>query len=443
MENNKYFTLYELQSLIKEQIGVSLPLPYWVVAEVNELKVNYSSGHCYIELVEKGGENSIPRAKVNAVIWRNKHQMIASYFKAETGSELKAGLKVLVKVMVNYHELHGLSFQITDIEPSYTLGDLEAQRRATIERLRCEGIIDMNRESDLPEVVQRIALISSRNAAGYQDFMDELRSNARGYGFNVELFDAVMQGNEVEQSVIGALDVIAERIEDFDAVVLIRGGGSQSDLQAFNSYRLCSHLAQFPLPVITGIGHDKDQSVADLVSRVSLKTPTAVAGFLVNHNEMFERRVDENASELRDAAMRCIGNSRMLLEKAVSLIDRLASTRLGNEHARLSAMTSKALSLPRISFSVHSGNIALLESRLLSGAAIYLNSKFAKLNLLRNIADSRNPQKIFALGFSVVRSKDGGVVSNISGADIGDELNIEVSDGIIETKIISKYEKRD
>ncbi len=239
----QHITLSELQSLIKRGIDDAHPLPYWVTAEISELKVNYS-GHCYLELVEKGGANHVPKAKISAVIWRSTYGMIASYFGAATGGQtLCAGLKVLVKALVSYHELYGLSLQITDIDPSYTLGDMERQRRQTIEQLQRDGVFDMNRELPMPAVVQRLAVVSSRNAAGYQDFMKELSSGP--YRFEVTLFDAFMQGAESEESIVRALETVADALDDFDAVVLIRGGGSQSDLGSFDSYRLCCHLAQF------------------------------------------------------------------------------------------------------------------------------------------------------------------------------------------------------
>ena len=290
MPASTHISLSELQALIKRGIDNAHPLPYWVTAEISELKVNYS-GHCYIELVEKGGANHVPKAKASAVIWRSGYPMIASYFQGATGQVLAAGLKVLVKVVVSYHELYGLSLQITDIDPTYTLGDMERQRQETIRRLRQDGVFDMNRELPLPAAIQRIAVISSRNAAGYQDFMKEISSSP--YGFEITLFDAFMQGAEAEESIVRALGEAADRADGFDALVLIRGGGSQSDLGCFNSYRLCCYLAQFPLPVIAGIGHDKDQSVADLVAAVSLKTPTAVAVYLKNGMAEFDAGLDD------------------------------------------------------------------------------------------------------------------------------------------------------
>lgn len=289
-----------------------------MTAEISELKVNYS-GHCYLELVEKGGANHVPKAKISAVIWRSTYGMIASYFGAATGGQtLCAGLKVLVKALVSYHELYGLSLQITDIDPSYTLGDMERQRRQTIEQLQRDGVFDMNRELPMPAVVQRLAVVSSRNAAGYQDFMKELSSGP--YRFEVTLFDAFMQGAESEESIVRALETVADALDDFDAVVLIRGGGSQSDLGSFDSYRLCCHLAQFPLPVIAGIGHDKDRSVADLVAAVSLKTPTAVAVYLKNEMAEFEALLDSLRGRLAEWAEEMLGGcTTFLRERAMRL----------------------------------------------------------------------------------------------------------------------------
>ena len=314
----QHITLSELQSLIKRSIDDAHPLPYWVTAEISELKVNYS-GHCYLELVEKGGANHVPKAKISAVIWRSTYGMIASYFGAATGGQtLCAGLKVLVKALVSYHELYGLSLQITDIDPSYTLGDMERQRRQTIEQLQRDGVFDMNRELPMPAVVQRLAVVSSRNAAGYQDFMKELSSGP--YRFEVTLFDAFMQGAESEESIVRALETVADALDDFDAVVLIRGGGSQSDLGSFDSYRLCCHLAQFPLPVIAGIGHDKDRSVADLVAAVSLKTPTAVAVYLKNKMAEFEALLDSLRGRLAEWAEEMLGGcTTFLRERAMRL----------------------------------------------------------------------------------------------------------------------------
>ena len=273
MTESQHITLRELQRRVKSALEGQFALPLWVSAEISEIKVNYS-GHCYLELVEKGGDNGVPTAQARAVVWRSNYPRIAGYFEAETGQRLAAGIKILAKALVTYHELYGFSLQITDIDPSYTLGDMERQRQQTIARLQAEGVWEMNRQQAMPAVVQRIAVVSSSRAAGYQDFCNELAKSP--YRFCLTLFDAVVQGAAAEDSIVDALSRIAAAGEAFDAVVMIRGGGSSSDLNCFNAYRLCNHVAQFPLPVVTGIGHDKDTSVADLVAHTALKTPTAI-----------------------------------------------------------------------------------------------------------------------------------------------------------------------
>ncbi|MBR2168883.1 MAG: exodeoxyribonuclease VII large subunit [Alistipes sp.] len=334
MSQESYISLSELQRRIKSAVEESLPLPVWVAAEIAELKVNYS-GHCYLELVEKAdsspvgsakrataagapagriaaGDTSIPRAQARAVVWRSQYAMLSAYFEAETGSKLAAGMKILAKVIVTYHELYGLSLQITDIDASYTLGEVERQKQQTIKQLQQDGVWDMNRELAMPFLVQRLAIVSSASAAGYRDFCNELQSG--GYAFAVELFDAVMQGTAAEESVCAALEAIAMRQEEFDAVVIIRGGGSASDLSCFNSYRLCSYVAQFPLPVLTGIGHDKDTSVADMVASTPLKTPTAVAAWLVDRMARIDAWLDDSMQRLGELAVASAHRERLRLE---------------------------------------------------------------------------------------------------------------------------------
>ena len=281
----EHISLSELARRIKLSLSEGVPLPVWVSAEIGEIKVNRTSGHCYMELVESGG-GSVPKAKLSAVAWRTQYGAMAAHFRSVTGSDLSVGLSVLLKVVVTFHELYGLSLQVVDIEPAYTLGEQERLRRETIERLTKEGVIDMNRSLSLPMVVQRVAVISSGQAAGYRDFMEHIAASP--YGFKITLFESLMQGLQAADSVVAALSEVADRADEFDAVVVIRGGGSQSDLSCFNSYELCYVAAQMPLPIITGIGHDKDTSVMDLVACVEQKTPTAVADFLVDRMREFD-----------------------------------------------------------------------------------------------------------------------------------------------------------
>ena len=401
-------TLSELQHRIKSAVEGSLALPVWVVAEVSELKVNYS-GHCYLELVEKSeptrGGTPIPRAQVRAVIWRSQYAMLSSYFEAETGSRLAVGMKILAKVVVSYHELYGLSLQITDLDASYTLGEVERQRQMTIAQLQRDGVWDMNRSLKLPRPLQRIAVVSSAAAAGYRDFCNELRDG--GYAFSLTLFDVVVQGAAAEQSICTALEEVALRQEQFDAVVLIRGGGSASDLSCFNSYRLCSYVAQFPLPVITGIGHDKDTSVADMVAHTPLKTPTAVAAWLTEGMAREMAWLDDAARTLSDMAVVAVQRESMRLERMMSDVGRDTLRALDREQAFLKMMQEQ------LSFAV---------SRALERQAAFLDMASAAV-------DARAPEKILKLGFAVVRC-DGHAVTSAEGLT-GREVDIQLATGNI------------
>ena len=404
----QHITLSELQHRIKSAVEGSLALPLWVVAEVSELKVNYS-GHCYLELVEKSeptrGGTPIPRAQVRAVIWRSQYAMLSSYFEAQTGSRLAVGMKILAKVVVSYHELYGLSLQITDLDASYTLGEVERQRQMTIAQLQRDGVWDMNRSLPLPRPLQRIAVVSSAAAAGYRDFCNELRDG--GYAFSLTLFDVVVQGTAAEQSICTALEEVALRQEQFDAVVLIRGGGSASDLSCFNSYRLCSYVAQFPLPVITGIGHDKDTSVADMVAHTPLKTPTAVAAWLTEQMACEMAWLDDAARTLSDMAVVAVQRERMRLERMMADVERDTVRALDREQTFLK-MTREQLS-----FAVERG----------------MERQKAFLDMASAAVDARAPEKILKLGFAVVRC-NGHAVTSAEGLS-GKEVDIQLATGNI------------
>jgi exodeoxyribonuclease VII large subunit len=273
-------SLTQLQLIIRDSLYIALPDMYWVIAEISEIKEN-AAGHCYLELIEKHPDEKNIRAKAKAIIWSRRYRFLKSFFENVTGESIKEGLKILVKTKVEYHELYGLSLIVSDIDPAFTIGEMALKRQQTINRLEHEGVFSMNKDLDFPIVPQRIAIISSKNAAGYSDFVNQLTGNSFGYVFYTELIETIMQGTETEQGVINALDKIAENSHLFDLVIIIRGGGSQSDLSWFDSYNIAYHVTQFPLPVVTGIGHDKDMSVTDMVANRSLKTPTAVADFLI------------------------------------------------------------------------------------------------------------------------------------------------------------------
>lgn len=402
-----HITLSELQQRIKAAVEQAMPLPVWVVAEISDLKVN-QSGHCYIELVEKSSSshksNTQPIAQVKAVVWRQQWAMLSAYFRSATGSPLSAGMKILAKVIVSYHELYGLSLQISDLDASYTLGEAERQKQLTIEQLKADGVWDMNRETEMPLLVQRIAIISSATAAGYRDFYNQLGEG--GYAFRIELFEAIMQGAAAEASVCEQLDIIATRAEEFDAVVIIRGGGSVSDLGCFNSYRLCSYVAQFPIPILTGIGHDKDVSVADMVAHTPLKTPTAVAGWLVERMKSIDERLGEYAFRLTDFVGLFLAQMRLnLLEKREKM--RLLTERILS--ARQSALVIK-------------------QEQLRSLSRLRLEQERLKITSYQELMLAKRPDAILGLGFAIVRNKDKAVKS-ITEIEAGSYIDVKMSDG--------------
>ena len=305
----KALSLFELNNLVREVISTAFDNEYWVEAELSELRE--VRGHCYMELIQKELFSNTPVAKASAKCWKNKWQILRPKFEKVSGQHLHAGLKVMLKVYPDFHEAYGFSWIVTDINPEFTMGDMARKRLEIVKQLQAEGIFDLQKELELPLFAQRIAVISSANAAGYGDFCHQLNDNSYGLKFYTRLFPAVMQGEEIEQSVIAALNKINQRIDDFDVVVIIRGGGATSDMSGFDTLSLSENVANFPLPVITGIGHDRDESVLDMVSHTRVKTPTAAAAFLVDHLEEVYERVLDAQTELLTSV-----RHRMEMEKA-------------------------------------------------------------------------------------------------------------------------------
>lgn len=403
MTQAQAYTLSELQQQVKATLTERFALPVRVVAEVAELKVNYS-GHCYLELIEKGLTDGVPRAQCRGVIWRSHYPRLAAAFAQATGQPLGAGMKILVKATVNYHELYGFSLQITDLDPSYTLGEMELRRQATIARLQQEGVWELNRSQPMPLVVQRVAILSSSRAAGYRDFVKEVEASP--YRFELTLFEAVMQGEAAEDSLIAALYEVASRREAFDAVVIIRGGGSTGDLNCFNSYNLSNHVAQFPLPVLTGIGHDKDLSVCDMVAHTSLKTPTAVAGWLVERMQQVEGWLDNAALQLHDNALQCSHDELLHLERLKSELQRRSGELLTRERVRMEGM----------------------EGHLPEALEELLKREQTRLEQAEALIESRDPRQILRLGFSILR-REGRAILRADELHPGDEVKIEMTDG--------------
>lgn len=412
---DKHITLSQLQQRIKSVIEQGLPLPLWVVAEIAECKVNYS-GHCYLELIEKAdatdsrATSSVPRAQARAVIWRSQYAMLSAYFESQTGSRLAAGMKILAKVTVSYHELYGLSLQITDLDPSYTLGEVERQKQLTIKCLQADGVWECNREVEMPLLVQRLAVVSSATAAGYRDFCQELQQSP--YAFRHELVEAVMQGAVAEESVCAALSAIAEREDEFDAVIIIRGGGSTSDLSCFNSYRICSYVAQFPLPVITGIGHDKDVSVADMVAHSPLKTPTAVAAWLNERMTTLEGKIEEAAQLLTDMARAKTSAEQLRIERWAGYLRELSQQLCERHRSRM----------------------MLLHEQLRSAAERVIERESSRLQLATEVVEAHNPKSILRRGFAIVRIK-GQATPSTDSVSSGDMIDIELTDGNLQAEV--------
>ena len=431
MEQKKHFSLRELQLAVRERLAEAFPLPVWVAAEISEMKVNYS-GHCYLELVEKGGTNGVPAAKASAVIWRSHYGPIATYFASKTGEQLAVGMKVLVRVTISYHELYGLSFQIQDIDPTYTLGDWEQQRQQTITRLREEGVWDMNRELGVPRVPQRVAIVSSANAAGYQDFCKEIARSP--YRVELTLFDAFMQGHGAEDSIIGALERVADRADEFDVVALIRGGGSQSDLACFNSYRLCAHVAQFPLPIVTGIGHDKDESVADMVAALRLKTPTAVAAWIGEQMAEFDGTLDALAQAIERHATEILSTERQRLERNAAMIATQAAAATRRIELTLERYRSELRRVSEQLLSDQRNRVARADENLRRATEYFVRSERERLEALEQAVAARDPQNIMALGFAVV-SLGGHALNDASQTAIGQQVSIRLAKGELKAKI--------
>lgn len=454
-------SLTELQLIIKDSLYMALPDMYWVTAEVSEIKENYA-GHCYLELIEKQSDEKNVSARVRAIIWNNRYRFLKSLFENITGESLRAGMKVLVRVKVEYHELYGLSLIISDIDPSFTIGEMAVKRQMIIRKLEEEGVFSMNKELELPFVPRRIAVISSGSAAGFLDFMKHLRENSYGYVFYTALFETIMQGTETEKSVISALDRIAVHSEVFDVVAILRGGGSQSDLSWFDNYNIAYHVTQFPLPVITGIGHEKDLSVTDMVAFRALKTPTAVADYLINCIAEAEDLLNEKSSDIAE-------NTRLIIEKyrdlnesyKVKLIP-LARLMISDQKEKLSNSIIEMINFGKDYIARAGLYPANHRSRLVSATGSFILSektavdrkrmdlKNAAVNSLTNqsvrtagLENSLtilNPENVLKRGYTIT-IKDGRIIKSAGQVAVDDIIDTRFSDGKIKSKVLKKIEE--
>ena len=376
----KTITLYDLNSLVRQTIEIGLPKSYWVEAEISELREN--GGHCYLELIEKDKRYNTPIAKASARCWRQTWGMVKPYFENTTGQQLRAGMKVLIEVYAQFHEAYGFSWIISDIDPNYTLGDMARKRQEIIKRLKEEGVFDLNKQLDLPLFSQRIAVISSKSAAGYGDFANQLYGNQYGYYFEAELFAATMQGEDVERSIIKALNAINDRCDDFDCVVIIRGGGATSDMSGFDALELAENVANFPLPIITGIGHDRDECILDMVSHTRVKTPTAAAALLIDNLNTAERRIDDARQRIANLTSRKMEVEKLRLSRLAERLPALFGSVKDKQEARLNILQERLFRLAEIRLSNCENFVGQLEKKISLTAEHLLMVEKHRLELL-------------------------------------------------------------
>lgn len=431
MEKN-VLSLFELNQLVRRSVRTCLPDEYWVQVELSDVRANYS-GHCYLECVQKDPKSNSLIAKARGIIWSNVFSQLKPYFEQETGQAFVSGIKVLVKVTVDFHELYGYSLTIVDIDPAYTLGDMARRRREILLRLQEEGVLSLNKELELPVLAQRIAVISSATAAGYGDFCNQLENNAFGFAFYPRLFPAIMQGERVEASVIAALDRIYAESEKWDVVVIIRGGGATSDLSGFDTYDLAASCAQFPLPIITGIGHERDDTVIDLVAHTRVKTPTAAAEFLVNHSRQTAEQLENYAYYIRQEVPARLNREKERLERCITRIPARVQMRLQREDFRRERL-AKRMEMAWQSRLAREQYRLELSSRLSVALQARLLKEKHRLDLLEKSVEAASPDLLLKRGYSITL-KDGKAVTDASLLKPGDRVVTRVAKGQFSSEV--------
>lgn len=424
----KTITLYELNSLVRQTIEIGLPKSYWVEAEISELREN--GGHCYLELIEKDKRYNTPIAKASARCWRQTWGMVKPYFENTTGQQLRAGMKVLIEVYAQFHEAYGFSWIISDIDPNYTLGDMARKRQEIIKRLKEEGVFDLNKQLDLPLFSQHIAVISSKSAAGYGDFANQLYGNQYGYYFEAELFAATMQGEDVERSIIKALNAINDRCDDFDCVVIIRGGGATSDMSGFDALELAENVANFPLPIITGIGHDRDECILDMVSHTRVKTPTAAAALLIDNLNTAERRIDDARQRIANLTSRKMEVEKLRLSRLAERLPALFGSVKDKQEARLDILQERLFRLAEIRLSNCENIVGQLEKKISLTAEHLLMVEKHRLELLEGRAQNLDPQLLLRRGYSITLV-GGKALRDPSQVKQGDKIETRLEKGTI------------
>ena len=432
MKSDKRLTLYELNSLIREVIECEMPNEYWVEAELSECRE--SRGHCYMELIEKDPQTTTPIAKASAKCWASKWMVVRPYFERITGQRLHAGMKVLLKVYPQFHEAFGFSWIVTDIDPTYTLGDMARKRQEIIQQLREEGVLDLQKELRLPLFCQHIAVISSETAAGYGDFCNQLADNPYGFKFRTQLFPAIMQGEGVEQSIIAALERIYSMANGFDCVVIIRGGGATSDMSGFDTLALAENVANFPIPIITGIGHDRDESILDMVSHTRVKTPTAAAALLIDNLKAVLDALNDAQDRITHQAQQKLISCHSSLITLSEAIPRLFPAIKARHEARLENNYQRILSKILQRTITSKADIRNIEQGLLAFLQRRLTSEQHRIEIMEEKIRSLDPALLLRRGYSITLFK-GKTIHDPKALKQGDEIETRLEKGTIKSII--------
>lgn len=428
----KALSLFELNSLVADVIDSTISRSYWVQAELSEAREN--RGHCYMELIEKKEGSNAPIARASAKCWSNVWMLIKPAFIRMTGQEVRAGMKVMLQVHAQFHPQYGFSWIVDDINPEYTMGDMMRKRQEIIRQLKAEGVLELQKELHFPIFAQRIAVISSETAAGYGDFCSQLETNEYELYFHVELFPAVMQGDHVEQSIINALNQINSREDDFDCVVIIRGGGATADLSGFDTLSLAENVANFPLPIVTGIGHERDESVLDMVSFQRVKTPTAAAAYLINHLASTLMRVENAQTQIVDSVRRALEVEKMRIQHIGIHIPVLFSVVRTKQEARLDGLSQRLLMKLKETMKQTNFHLSTLQSCILPTLQNRLSIEQHRLEILEQRARLLDPSLPLKRGYSITLC-NGKTVRNAKDLKIGDTIITRLEKGEVESRV--------
>lgn len=428
MADIKAYSLLELNTLVRRTIELGLPGQLWVEAELAEARE--SRGHCYMELIQKDDSTNTPVARASAKCWRQTWMMLRAHFERTTGQMFHAGMKVRLRVYAQFHEAYGFSWIVTDIDPYFTVGDMARRRQEIVRQLKAEGVFDLNRELDFPMFAQRIAVISSETAAGYGDFCNQLADNDYGFSFTTRLFPAVMQGEQVEQSVIAALDRINRCSDEFDCVVIIRGGGATSDMSGFDTLPLAENVANFPLPVITGIGHDRDESIIDMVAHTRVKTPTAAAALLISRLKATADLIDSCRERVLRAVSRRMETERMRLGRLSERIPTLFSVVRTRHESRLEIMQRRLTAAITRRLTAEHHRVETLTQSLAPLTERRMTAERHRLDMLAQRAKALDPTLLLRRGYSITLHQ-GRAVRDAGELKPGDEIVTRLATGSI------------